>query len=282
MKMFKEKNMKLYFEESFPINAETLILLHGGGAGAWMWRKTVQLLPDFHCLVPDLPEHDHSAEVKPFTMNGAALAVADLIQQHAHSGKAHVVGLSLGAQVGVEMLKAAPDVMKSAFLSSPIMKPMPGVSLGFYSEGVMRWSYRLFMKPLDHWDWWIRLNMKYAAGIPAEYYPEFKRIFQSMSEDAWTNIMVAGMTFRMPTGLDKVKIRVLTAAGKSEYGAMRDSVRMLAHTLPDAQAYLINIPGHGGLAESHNWALSAPELFASSVRAWVTGKPQPPVLEKME
>ena len=146
----------------------------------------------------------------------------------------------------------------------------------------MRWSYRLFMKPLDHWDWWIRLNMKYAAGTPAEYFPEFKRIFQTMSEDAWTHIMVAGMTFRMPTGLDQVKIRVLTAAGKSEYGAMRDSVRMLAHTLPDAQPYLINIPGHGGLAESHNWALSAPELFASSVRAWVTGKPQPPELEKME
>jgi pimeloyl-ACP methyl ester carboxylesterase len=280
--IFKRKTMPIYFEENSSKNPETLIFLHGGGAGAWMWRKTVQLLPDFHCLVPDLPEHDHSADIKPFTMNGAALAVADLIRQHAHGGKAHVVGLSLGAQVGVEMLKTAAEVLKSGFLSSPIMKPMPGTSLGFYSEGVMRWSHRLFMKPLDHWDWWIRLNMKYAAGIPAEYFPESKRIFQTMSEDAWTHIMMAGMTFRMPAGLENVKTRTLVAAGKSEYGSMRESVRMLAHTLPNALAYLINIPGHSGLAESHNWALTAPELFAASVRAWVTGKALPAELKKMD
>ena len=274
--------MALYFEESGPKNSETLIFLHGGGAGAWMWRKPVQLLADFHCLVPDLPEHDHSAAIKPFTMNSAALAVADLIRQHAHGGKAHLVGLSLGAQVGVEILKTAPEVLKSAFLSSPMMKPLPGARLGFYSEGVMRWSHRLFMKPFTNWDWWMRINMKYAAGMPAEYYPEFKRVFQTLSEDAWTHIMVESLTFRMPAGLDKVKIKVLAVAGKSEYGAMRDSVRMLAHTLPDAQAYLVNLAERRGVAESHNWALSTPELFAASVRAWVTGKPQPSELEKLE
>jgi len=75
--------MTLYFEESGPKNSETLIFLHGDGAGAWMWRKPVQHLADFHCLVPDLPEHDHSAAIKPFSMNAAALAVAELIRQHA-------------------------------------------------------------------------------------------------------------------------------------------------------------------------------------------------------
>ena len=274
--------MALYFEESGRKNLETLIFLHGGGAGAWMWRKPIQLLADFHCLVPDLPEHDHSAAIKPFTINAAALAVADLIRQHAHGGKAHLVGLSLGAQVGVETLKAAPEVLKSAFLSSPMMKPLPGARLGLYSEGVMRWSHRLFMRPFTHWDSWMRVNMKYAAGTPAEYYPEFKRVFQTMSEDALTHIMVESLTFRMPAGLDKVQTRVLAVAGKSEYGSMRDSVRMLAHTLPDVQAYLVNLAEHSGLAESHNWALSAPEIFAASVRAWVTGKPQPSELEKLE
>jgi pimeloyl-ACP methyl ester carboxylesterase len=274
--------MELYFEESGPRNSETLIFLHGGGAGAWMWRKPIQFLADFHCLVPDLPEHDHSAEIKPFTMNGTALTLADLIRQHAHGSKAHLIGLSLGAQVGVEILKAAPEVLQSAFLSSPMMKPLPGAGLGLYSEGLMRWSYRLFMKPFTNWDWWIRLNMKYAAGIPSEYYPEFKRVFQTMSEDAWTHIMMGNMTYRMPAGLEKVNTRVLAVAGKSEYSVMRDSIKMLALTLPDAQAYLVNIKGHSGLAENHNWALSAPELFAASVRAWVTGAAQPSELERLE
>jgi pimeloyl-ACP methyl ester carboxylesterase len=274
--------MPLYFEEIGSPNAESIVFLHGGGAGGWMWKKTVQILKGFHCLVPDLPEHDHSAEVKPFTINGAALAVADLIRQHAHGGKAHVVGLSLGAQVGVQMLKDSPEVMRSAFLSSPIMKPLFGANLGFYNESVMRWSQRVFMQPLKNWDWWIKLNMKYSAGIPDEYYPDFKRVFQTMSEDAFAHIMTAGMSFRMPTGLEQVQTRVLAAAGSKEYRAMQDSIKMLAAALPNAQAYLVHISDHHQLAESHNWALSAPELFAASLRSWITGSLLPSELIKLK
>jgi hypothetical protein len=38
--------------------------------------------------------------------------------------------------------------------------------------------------PFPEHDGWIRLNMKYAAGVPETYFAEFKRDFQALTEEA--------------------------------------------------------------------------------------------------
>ena len=49
---------QLFYESSDPSNAPTIIFLHGGGLGGWMWRYQVRAFEkQYHCLVPDLPEH---------------------------------------------------------------------------------------------------------------------------------------------------------------------------------------------------------------------------------
>ena len=47
----------LSFESFGPADAPTLVFLHGGGSGAWMWHPVISHLPEFHCLAPDQPEH---------------------------------------------------------------------------------------------------------------------------------------------------------------------------------------------------------------------------------
>jgi len=273
--------VSLYLEEFGRENGATILFLHGGGAGAWMWKKVIPQLRDFHCLVPDLPEHDHSSEVKPFTINEAALAAADLTHKHAHGGKAHVVGLSLGAQLGIKMLSDSPEIIKSAFLSSPMLKPVFGSNLGFFNENVLRWSHRIFMQPLKNWDWWIRLNMKYSAGIPLELFPDFKRVFQTMDEDAFARIMTAGINFRLPAGLERVTTRTLVTVGSREYRAMKESVKMLAAVLPNAQSFVVRTEHQHNLAESHNWAISTPDLFATCLKAWISGSQLPDELQNI-
>ena len=67
-----------------------------------MWQEQIaELRGAYHCLAPDLPEHGGSMAVTPFSIAGCAQQIADLIQERAQGGKAHVVGLSLGAQVAV-------------------------------------------------------------------------------------------------------------------------------------------------------------------------------------
>src|SRR5947209_8702658 len=102
--------MSLYVKETGKANAPSIIFLHGGGASGWTWDEQVAQLSDFRCLVVDLPEHGKSIGVEPFTFDSAAAQIVEIIR--AHGGKAHVVGLSLGAQTIVTLLSIAPELQR--------------------------------------------------------------------------------------------------------------------------------------------------------------------------
>jgi pimeloyl-ACP methyl ester carboxylesterase len=161
------------------------MFLHGGGVSGWMWHPVVERLPEFHCLVPDLPEQGQSRSTGPFSVELAADKVAEVIRGQAHGGRAVVVGLSEGAQVTVQLLARAPQLVERAVVSSALLKSLPGAG-GFTSPGLLAWTYRLSMTPFKNNDFWIRLNMRYAVGIPETFYPQFKKDFQETTESGST------------------------------------------------------------------------------------------------
>ncbi len=273
----------LYFESSGPEDARSIVFLHGGGVGGWMWRGVVkQLQADFHCLVPDLPEQGHNigAAVEPYTPRGAAERIATFIRSQGHGGKATVVGLSEGAQVVVALLSRHPEVVDHAVASSAILRPL-AANL-FTTEGVIRWSYRLFMGPLKNVDWWIRLNMHGSAGISAEeYFPDFKADFQRMTEDSLAHMLVSSLNFRLPKGLEKANLPVLVVVGSKEYKEMKLSGLDLLRALPDARGVMVDLGPRSSLAKEHNWAITAPDFFAATVRAWVSDQPLPAELKPL-
>lgn len=277
--MVEEDNMRdsvfgTYFEETGTANKQTIVLLHGGGVSGWMWQGVTAILAkEYHCLVPDLPEQGESANVAPFTHVLAADNVGALIRALAHGSKAHVVGLSEGAQVAVAMLARCPEVMRSAIVSSAILRPMPGGWM--YTRGMFRWSYRLFIAPLRNNDGWIRLNMRSSAGIGDEYFPQFKKSFQELSENGFVNLMYEAMHYRMPTGLEKAALPVLVVTGEHEYPQMKDSARDLLAVLPQVQGRSVCFGEGSTLAKEHNWALTDSAFFAAVAKAWVAGKELP-------
>lgn len=262
-----------YFLSTGPQNAQPILFLHGGGAASWMWRKVMTLLPEYHCLAPDLPEQGKNRQIAPFSIEFAADMTAELLSNLRPNQKAVVVGLSEGAQVAVALLKQHPGIIERAIISSALLHPLPASNL--ITPSVLAWSYRYFMAPFRNNDFWIRLNMRYSAGIPDEYYPEFKQEFQQMTESGFTNLMNSNLRFRLPSNLGNNQIPTLIIVGKREYSAMKQSARTLASTLPYAQAYTLDLGQGSSLTKEHNWALTAPDLFASVVKAWITGKPMP-------
>jgi pimeloyl-ACP methyl ester carboxylesterase len=211
-------------------------------------------------------------------MERAVDLVVELILTRAHDKRAHVVGLSEGAQVVVALLSRHPEIVDHAMISSAILRPLPGSNL--YTSGLIKLMYRWFMKPLKNNDWWIRLNMHYSAGITDEYYQEFKRSFQSTTEDGLTNMMLANLSFRLPPGLEQVKNPVLVATGSKEYSQMKESARDLLKVLPNAKGISVDLGSKATLAQEHNWALSAPDLFSQTVAAFIEDRELPSELKE--
>jgi pimeloyl-ACP methyl ester carboxylesterase len=268
----------LYVNETGNPSAPTIVFLHGGGGGGWMWQPQVDALKDaYHILVPDLPEHGRSAAIKPFTIAGSAAHVAELIRTRANGGKAHLVGLSEGAQIVVALLGVAPEVVDRAVVSSALVRGIPG--MGWFGVGFWAMTY-LMIEPLNKYDWWVRLNMR-SYGIPIQFLSEMRETYRSLTADAFAHLIVENQRFRLPAGLDRVTAPTLVVGGKKEYGVIHQSIKDVAAAIPKAKGYLVHHTQRLSLSEEHNWNLAAPELFIRTVRAWIGGQPLPEELEPL-
>ncbi len=268
----------LSVEEQGPQTAgtQTIVWLPGGGVGGWMWAPQLKHFTDYHCLVLDLPGSGKAVNESVVSIEHCAAQVADVIRSRAHSGKAHVVGLSLGAQTTVALLALAPELVDHAVITGTLVRPIPGGSL--MKPGLIRFLYRYTAAPFQKLDWWARLNMKYSAGMPDSYFPQFRDEFRAMTEDSFLEVLLANQAFRLPAGLDRVTSPVLVLAGQKERRVVRESARDLVAALPHAQGYVVSQPSGYSVAQSHNWSLNLPELFNATVRAWITDTPLPTAL----
>lgn len=270
----------LYVRENGPVDAPTLVFLHGGGGAGWMWTPQIDALSaNYHCLIPDLPEHGQSMGVGPFTIADAAQRVAHLIATRAHDQRAHLIGLSLGAQVGVALLALAPEYLHSALISSALLRPLPGASM-YSNSALLRWTFKLSVAPLQRSAWYARLNMRQSAGVPDIYFPQFREEFQRLTADSFAHVMVENMKFRLPQNLSQVTTRTLVVVGRKEYKAMHQSACDLIKALPNAKGVLVDV-GHR-TAENHNWNLTDPALFTQTVRAFIEERHLPEELKTLD
>ena len=90
--------------------------------GGWSWQPEIERLSDYHLLVPDMPGQGQSLSEGSFHFAEAAAKIAEMIRERAHGGKAHVAGLSLGAQTLIHLLAVAPEVVTSAFATGTLAR----------------------------------------------------------------------------------------------------------------------------------------------------------------
>ena len=120
----------LALHESGSRGQPTIVFLHGVGNSGAMWADVASGLPTYHCLAPDLPGFGSSRALRWVNRSDTARRVAALIETKASGGHGHVVGLSLGGAVALELLSLRPDLIDRAIvdgcsaLPSPVIGPM--------------------------------------------------------------------------------------------------------------------------------------------------------------
>ena len=111
--------LELFTRVSGDPGRPTVILVHGSGQGARMWRRQLVALSDrFHVVALDLPGFGRSPG--PFTMARAVAAVTQLAQRHT---PAHLCGISLGSMVAAKVAAEHPDLLARLILAGPVIAP---------------------------------------------------------------------------------------------------------------------------------------------------------------
>ncbi len=239
----------------------TILLLHGVGMTGAMWVDLMAALPAYHCLAPDLPGHGASRAVRWRSRADTAARIAALIEERASSGRAHVVGLSLGASLAIELLATRPDLLRRVVVdgcgavSSPLVGPMKvgvaAISPFLRFAAVARVIGQTFgIRPGPGLD-------DFVAHIRAADAGSFRRAFADANDT------------RITPGLLAAPCPTLFVAGERELRHVRASNRLLAERMPHAEARVV--PGAG-----HGWgATQRPDLHHAMVRAWLSGDPLP-------
>ena len=147
----------------------TIVFLHGTRLTGAEWAVQVADLSDeFTCLTPDLPGHG-SAEEVPFTVEGAAERVAELIARETPDGRAILVGLSLGGYVAMAVAARWPERVSGLAISGATAEPVPPRSLFYHGlAAVFRWIPESILDSVNRWFFGWRYPARIAEPILAE------------------------------------------------------------------------------------------------------------------
>ena len=249
--------MDLYIKETGSRSDETIIFLHAGAMAGWMWDDQLKAFSDYHCIVPDLPEHGQSNEVKPFTIENTAEIIIDVINKRTPNGNANLVGISLGAQIIVQILSKAPQLVNRALISGALISSIPHSKtlLNLLDHTIKVYA------PVKNNDFFIKANMR-TYNMPKDFFRKFKESTLLLKRNSLERILTENMLFNLPDGLEKVETPILIITGEKDYKIIKESAIDLFMSFPKSVGYMAPNVGHA-------WNLEDPKLFNLVLRRWI-------------
>lgn len=242
-----------------------IVFLHGLGIDSTMWKYQLQLLRDFSCIAPDLPGHGARNQVLWHSMAQTASEVATLIRKQAPTGRAHVVGLSLGAMVALRLACDSPEVVDHLILSG--LNVMP-----FSKYNPLFWLLKL-TAPLSTVRSLVRATAK-QLSIPEQELDNFVQHALLTSKQVLSAAGGEASLSDLPANIGSMACPTLVVAGQSEVSQVQKSLVKLKNGLPRVEVR--TVPNVG-----HSWNYERPELFAQMVRSWVKDEELPKELKEV-
>lgn len=255
--------MTLHVSTTGSPTSPTLLLLHGLGVSSWMWTDQVDELADrFRVVTVDLPGSGASHAERWTSLAGAADQVAGVITD-VGGGPAHVVGLSLGGYVTLNLLARHSGLVNSAIVSGVTTGPLEPARV--YGT-LFRARAALMRRPTV-----VRMAAA-ALRLPTDARAAFLEDARRLDYDAARRIDAEVLHLRLPARLTEYADRLLAVAGDREAKAVRAGLGELA-----AQGATAGVVRRA----HHAWNAEHPELFCRMIESWALTRTVPPELERV-
>ena len=254
----------------------TILLIHGALSSPSDFSLVTPYLSEYHLLVPFLHAEVEDSTTAGFTASSMTSALASLIQSHAKNSRAHIVGFSLGASLAIHLVSSHPDVIADSVVLSGITLLNQRLSPGQLQLA----PYFFFAQSAlpNKLPGWLRERYSRLVLDPAS--PDWK----PGAVDEATSVQTCRHVVTLLSELDlechgppPAQTRILVVAATSNNGIFKfpDSVEEAQATLDWAMRGNQRSSGVRVPAGSHPWPLQLPQLFATMVKCWITGKEMP-------
>jgi pimeloyl-ACP methyl ester carboxylesterase len=224
-----------------PPGASSVLFLHGLGSCADDWLlQQATLTNRFATLAPDLRGHGRSRGASGWpSMAEHARDVAALLS-HLQLPPVHIVGLSLGGAVGLQLAMDVPSAVRSLTAVNAFARWRPG------PRGRRRGLQRFLLALTGQ----MRLNARHIAGglFPRDDQQLMRhaaelRIAENSSWDYFRNLVCVAR-FDVRRRLGEISCPVLVVAGDRDATVPRSAKLELAERIPQARWCVVANSGH--------------------------------------
>lgn len=228
---------------------ERIVWLHGGNVAGWMWGHQVPAFADYTSIVPDLPGFGASNNERWVSLADTADRVSELLE-----GPAHVVGLSLGSSVALELAARHPELVSSLFLASTqATRPRRRDMIAARALLRLAWNQRGF---------WAATAKAY--GLKGDDAEQFIETGLGIRRETAVTIYDEIRNGIADATLEALRAPAIAVAGDRDSPAIwRDSLARLRN----AGVTVAIAPGM-----HHQWNVENIELFNSALREWLTSR----------
>ena len=252
------------------ITSQTVLFIHGSESCHLEFSRVAPFLQDtYEILLIDLPGHSGSRSI-PFTFDNAINGITNLIKSQTKDQQAHVVGLSLGGYIGLELTRRYPELVRSLWCTG--CAPPSGFQRWMFSRSILLSGLITIAGTLaNERMFWASLgkDVEPIPGLRVEIQKNqnmrtLKPVFDEL----------ASITVDDLTQITKIRIAIVAGGKADSVDDTREAGKVLRKANPECRAFVIR-------DAIHWWSLQKPELFAQGVRAWIEGKEMPEEFEPL-
>ncbi|KAF2085891.1 alpha/beta-hydrolase [Saccharata proteae CBS 121410] len=254
-----------------PSAHQSIVFVHGAFSSPREWAPVCGHFKRYHLLVPSVPGHSQASDID-FSLERTSELLADLVSNNAKSGRAHIVGLSLGASIVLHFASACPELVDTVFVS------------GWGNFGPAN-----FLKPLLPWA--IFFEQRFETSLPQSMVANLMEWPEQHYDDelvkAFANVTETSISVKLSKAivdvctserkLVPVPARTLMVAATRRTGIIPtddspSKVRSAAAVMKEGNRASRGVQ-HPQMR--HPWNNQDPGLFTRAVVAWIEEKPLP-------
>ena len=232
-------------------NKDIIILLHGGGLSWWNYEEVSEILKsNYHVILPILD--GHSGSDRDFTsIENNANEIIEYIDNNYNGNVKLIGGLSLGAQILLDILSKRDNICEYAIIESALVCPMKMTNR--LIELLINMSYGLINKK-----WFSKLQFK-SLKIKKELFDKYYIDSSNITKNNMISFLKANSNYHLKN-IKTNKSKSIVIVGSKERPIMIKSAKIIHDELINSELEILSGYYHGDLSINH------PNEYAEKVK----------------
>ena len=232
-------------------NKDIIILLHGGGLSWWNYEEVSEILKsNYHVILPILD--GHSGSDRDFTsIESNANEIIEYIDNNYNGNVKLIGGLSLGAQILLDILSKRDNICEYAIIESALVCPMKMTNR--LIELLINMSYGLINKK-----WFSKLQFK-SLKIKKELFDKYYIDSSNITKNNMISFLKANSNYHLKN-IKTNKSKSIVIVGSKERPIMIKSAKIIHDELINSELEILSGYYHGDLSINH------PNEYAEKVK----------------